>query len=101
MGVRSRSPPAGPLDPASRARIRIFSLKLTVLTLSASLLAVRYHYPPFAMVSSGAFWYAAFAGLLALLHREPLAGPSLNGWDEVLAFLAIKALAQFLVAAAG
>jgi hypothetical protein len=91
----------GNLDPPSRERIRIFSLKLLVLMLFASLLAARYRYPPFAVIGSCAFWYAAFAGLLALLHREPLAGPSLNGWDELLAFLAIKALAQFLAAITG
>jgi hypothetical protein len=89
------------LDPTSRARIRIFGVKLLVLLPFSALLAARYRYPPFAMIASFAGWYAIFAGALALVRGEPIGGPSLNGWDELLAFFALKALAQFLAAAAG
>jgi hypothetical protein len=89
------------LDPASRARLRIFSFKLLVLFPIATLLAVRYRQPLFEMISSFAGWYGFFSGLVALFRREQVAGPSLNGWDEMVAFFALKYLAQFLSAILG
>jgi hypothetical protein len=88
----------GALDPASRARIRIFSFKLLVLFPIATLLAVQ---PLFETISSFALWYGLFSGVVALFRRERVAGPTLNGWDEVLAFYALKYLAQFLSAVVG
>jgi hypothetical protein len=46
-------------------------------------------------------WYGFFAGVVALFRWEQFAGPSLNGWDEVLAFFALKYLAQFLTGVMG
>ena len=89
------------LDPASRARLRIFSFKLLVLFPFAMVLAARYHYPVFATVSSFACWYGVFSGLVALFRREPVAGPSLNGWDELLAFFALRFLSEFLTTVIG
>jgi hypothetical protein len=86
------------LDPLSRARLRIFSFKLLVLFPFATLLAVRYRYPLFGTISSFASWYGFFSGVVAMFRREQVAGPSLNGWDELLAFFALKYLAQFLSA---
>ena len=74
----------------------IFSFKLLVLFPIASLLAVRYRQPLFETISSFALWYGLFSGAVALFRREQVAGPTLNGWDEVLAFYALKYLAQFL-----
>ena len=89
------------LDPASRARIRIFSLKLFVLFPIATLLAARYRQPLFETISSFALWYGLFSGVVALLRREQVAGSTLNGWDEMLAFYALKYLVQFLSAILG
>ena len=86
------------LDPLSRARIRIFSFKLLVLFPFSTLLAARYRYPLFDTIASFAGWYGIFSGLVGLFRREQVAGPSLNGWDELLAFFALKYLTQFLSA---
>jgi hypothetical protein len=45
-----------------------------------------------------AFWYGLFAGAIALFRWERVAGPSLNGWDELLAFFALQCLAGSLSA---
>ena len=89
------------LDPLSRSRVRIFSFKLLVLLPFSTLLAARYRYPLFETISSFAGWYGFFSGLVALFRREQVAGPSLNGWDEMVAFFALKYLAQFLSAILG
>lgn len=90
-----------PLDPLSQSRIRTFSFKLLVLFPFATLLAARYRQPLFAEISLFAGWYGFFSGLIALFRREQVAGPSLNGWDELLGFFALKYLAQFLAALVG
>jgi hypothetical protein len=89
------------LDPLSQSRIRTFSFKLLVLFPFATLLAARYRQPLFAEISLFAGWYGFFSGLTALFRREQVAGPSLNGWDELLGFFALKYLAQFLAALVG
>jgi hypothetical protein len=86
------------LDPLSRTRLRLFSLKLAILFPFSTLLAARYHQPLFEEIALCAFWYGFFSGAVALFIRERFAGPSLNGWDELLAFFALKFLAQFLSA---
>ncbi|HEY2539011.1 MAG TPA: hypothetical protein VGI28_05865 [Stellaceae bacterium] len=96
MFMKSQSGLLDALDPLSRSRIRIFSFKLLVLFPFSMLLAARYRIDMFAEVALCAFWYGFFSGLVALVRREPVAGPSLNGWDEVVAFFALKYLAQFL-----
>jgi uncharacterized membrane protein YagU involved in acid resistance len=101
MSTRSQLGLLDALDPLSRSRIRIFSFKLLVLLPFSILLAARYRYPLFQTISSFALWYGLFAGLIALFRREQVGGPSLNGWDELLAFFALKYLAQFLSAIAG
>jgi hypothetical protein len=85
-------------DPLSQARLRIFGFKLLILFPFATLLAVRYRYPLFNEIAMLAFWYGLFAGAVALFRWEPVAGPSLNGWDELLAFFALKCLAGSLSA---
>jgi len=57
--------------------------------------------PLFGTISSFACWYGFISGLVALFRREQVAGPSLNGWDEMLAFFALKYLAQFLSVVVG
>ena len=101
MSTRTQLGLLGALDAASRARIRIFSFKLLVLLPIATLLAVRYRQPLFETISSFALWYGLFSGVVALFRRERVAGPTLNGWDEMLAFYALKYLAQFLSAVVG
>ncbi len=101
MSSKSQLRLLGALDPASRARIPLFSFKLFVLFPIASLLAVRYRQPLFETISSFALWYGLFSGVVALFRREQVAGPTLNGWDEVLAFYALKYLAQFLLVIVG
>jgi len=98
MSTRSQSGLLDALDPLSRVRIRIFTFKLLVLLPFSTLLAARYRYPLFETISSFAGWYGFFSGLVALFRREQVAGSSLNGWDEMLAFFALKYLAQFLSA---
>jgi|SRR5271156_4924090 len=100
MSARSQSGLLDALDPLSRSHIRIFSCKLLVLFPIATLLALRYRYPLFGTISSFACWYGFFSGVVALLRRDQVAGPSLNGWDEALAFFALRYLAQFLSAIA-
>ena len=101
MSTRSQLGLPGALDPLSRSRVRIFSFKLLILFPVATLLAGRYRYPLFETISSFAGWYGVFSALVALFRREQVAGPSLNGWDEMLAFYALKYLALFLSAAVG
>ena len=85
-------------DPLLQSRLRIFGFKLLILFPFAMLLAVRYRYPLFNEIAMLAFWYSLFAGAIALFRWEPIAGPSLNGWDEVLDFFALKCLAESLSA---
>jgi hypothetical protein len=101
MSSKSQLDLLGAVDPVSRARIRIFSFKLLVLFPIAIFLAVRYRQPLFETISSFALWYGFFAGVVALFRWERFGGPSLNGWDEVLAFFALKYLAQFLTGVMG
>ena len=98
MSTRPQPGNLGALDPLSRWRIRIFSFKLLVLFPVATLLAAQYRYPVFGTISSFACWYGVFSGLVALFRREQVAGASLNGWDEMLAFFALRYLAEFLSA---
>jgi hypothetical protein len=98
MSTRLQSELWDALDPSSRWRIRIFSFKLLLLIPVAMLLAAGYRFPLFGTISSFAGWYGFFSGLVAAFRRERVAGPSLNGWDEMLAFFALKYLAQFLSA---
>src|SRR5271169_6488473 len=101
MATRSELSLSGALDPLSRSHIRIFSFKLLVLFPVATLLAARYRYPLFETISSFACWYGVLSGLVALFRWEQVAGPSLNGWDEVLGFFALTYLAQFLSGVVG
>ena len=98
MPMKSQSGLLDALDPLSRSRIRIFSFKLLVLFPFSMLLAARYRIDVFDEIGLCAFWYGFFSGLVALVRREPIAGASLNGWDELVAFFALKYLAQFLAA---
>jgi hypothetical protein len=88
-------------DQSSRMRLRLFSFKLMVLFPFSMLMAVRFHVSVFGEIGLCAFWYGFFTGMFALVRREPVAGPSLNGWDELLAFLALKCLAEFLAGVVG
>jgi hypothetical protein len=91
----------GALDPSSRSRIRIFSFKLLVLFPLSILLAARYRDPLLETMSSFAGWYGVFPGLVAAFRRERVEGPSLDGWDEMLGFFALKYIAQLLSATVG
>lgn len=94
--MASRTDLLDALDQPSRMRLRLFCSKLMVLFPFATLMAVRFHVSGLGEIGLCAFWYGFFTGLVALVRREPVAGPSLNGWDELLAFVALKCLAQFL-----
>ena len=85
-------------DPLSQSRLWIFGFKLLILFHSRCCWPVRYHYPVFDEIALCAFWYGLFAGAVALFRWESVAGPSLNGWDELLAFFALKCLAGSLSA---
>jgi hypothetical protein len=89
------------LDPNSQMRLRLFRLKLLILFPCAILLALCFRVSVFLEIASCAFCYGFFTGAAALVRWEPVAGPSLNGWDELLAFLALKCLAQFLASILG
>ena len=101
MLTRPQSGFLADLDPLSRWRLRVFGFKLLVLFPFAMLLAARDRFPLFATISSFACWYGFFSGVVALFRREEIAGPSLNGWDELLAFFALKYIAQFISAIIG
>ena len=101
MSTRSQLGLLDALDPSSRSRIRIFSFKLLVLFPFSMLLAAQYRQPLFDEIAILAFWYGFFSGAVALARWERVAGSSLNGWDELLAFLALTCFARFLSAVVG
>lgn len=88
------------LDPISQARVRIFSFKLLVL-LQFSIVGAPLSFLAVRDDSVLCLLVWRLLGVMALLRREPVAGSSLNGWDELLVFFALKYLAQFLAAISG
>ena len=88
------------LDPVTRLRLRGFGLRLTVLSV-CTLAFSRHGMSPIATASVFCLWYGIFAGAAALVRRERFGAPSLNGWDEMLAFNALALLARVLSGAVG
>jgi hypothetical protein len=85
----------GALDPASRARLRLFAFKLLIVAVFS--LAYTQSGVPFCRAMSLlCLWYSFFAGAAALFRRERIGATSLNGWDEMLAFDGLALLAEFL-----
>jgi hypothetical protein len=86
------------LDPASRLRLRGFALKLSLLAVCTLAFAGQGG-RLFATASLFCVWYSIFAGIAALMRRERIGAPTLNGWDEMLAFDALALLARVLAGA--
>ena len=80
------------LDPATRLRIRIFSIKLlTVIPLSVAF-ATHRNYPLLGTMSFFCSWNGAFAGFAALFQHHKYNAAFLTAWDEMAAFLALAVL---------
>jgi hypothetical protein len=61
------------LDPNSRHRIRIFTMKLLVVLLIAVAIAVPQGHPPFRRLAFFCTWQSLIAGMTALFQRQPAA----------------------------
>ena len=82
------------LDPLSRARLRLFTLKFLIVA------AFSHVYAEFGVSFCNAMsllclWYSIFAGTTALFRRDRFGAASLNGWDEMIAFDGLALLAKF------
>ena len=87
----------GSLDPASRRRAHRLLLQVLVLTslMSWPYFAHKQSLQGFAASLASIFALGAmFGALFTSLRREPFAKGSLNGWDEVLVFIALSRLAH-------
>ena len=81
------------LDSASQLTCRRFLMTLALLTIWSAVLSPRAVFAGAALLSSGC---AALTFVVALLSRERFCGPSLNRWDEPIAFSAVYFGARFL-----
>ena len=87
----------GSLDPASRRRASRFLLQILLLTGLVSWPYLAHKQSLQGLTASLASIFALgamFSALFTSLRREPFAKGSLNGWDEVLAFIALSRLAD-------
>ncbi len=87
----------GSLDPASKQRASRFLLQILLLTslVSWPYLAHKQSLQGFTASLASIFALGAmFSVLFTSLRREPFAKGSLNGWDEVLVFIALSRLAH-------
>ncbi len=87
----------GSLDPASRQRAGRFLLQVLLLTslMCWPYLAHKQSLQEFTASLASIFALGAmFGALFTSLRREPFATGSLNGWDEVLVFIALSRLAD-------
>ena len=87
----------GSLDPASRRRASRFLLQILLLTslVSWPYLAHKQSLQELTASLTSIFALGAmFSALFTSLRREPFATGSLNGWDEVLVFIALSRLAD-------
>ena len=87
----------GSLDPASRRRASQFLLQILLLTslMSWPYLAHKQSLQGLTAGLASIFALGAmFSALFTSLRREPFATGSLNGWDEVLVFIALSRLAD-------
>ena len=82
------------LDPASRLRVRIFSLKLLTAIPISVVLATHQNYPVLAAMSFIFFWNSVFAGFAALFQGHRYNAAFLTAWDEMAAFLALAVLTR-------
>src|ERR1700722_4074443 len=89
------------LDPASRRRVAIFTVKLLVVLLVAIVFAVPRGYPPFRALAFFCGWQSAFAGAAALFHHHRLDAGFISAWDEMGAFLGIAGWARLAGPIAG
>ena len=87
----------GSLDLASRRRASRFLLQLLLLTSLMSWPYLAHKQSLQGLTASLASIFALgamFSALFTSLRREPFAKGSLNGWDEVLVFIALSRLAD-------
>jgi len=87
----------GSLDPASRRRASRFLLHVLVLTSLVSWPFLAHKQPLQGLTANLAAIFALgamFGALFTSQRREPFAKGSLNGWDEVLVFIALSRLAD-------
>ena len=81
------------LDVASRVTVFRFIFNTGLIFILLAPQRDRLSHGTMAIAVLGA---AAMTGLLALVFREPLRGPSLNRWDETLAYLGVAALMRVM-----
>jgi uncharacterized membrane protein HdeD (DUF308 family) len=89
------------LDPLSRRRLKIFTLKLAVVVLFAAALAIKQHYPALRTLAVFFGCQSLFAGAIAAIQRQRIDTVSLNAWDEMAAFFAVTMLVRLVAAFAG
>jgi hypothetical protein len=89
-------PDLGSLDPTSRRRIRVFAVKLLLVTPVSVALATQLGYPLFGTVSYLCLWHSFFCGVVGLFRRDRHGAAVLTAWDEMAAFLAIAILTHWL-----
>jgi hypothetical protein len=81
----------GRVDPASQWAIKRFLIKLAAIAAFAVAITQR---PAAESVLILAYVNVLTSMVIALLHREPCNGGTLNHWDEAAAFTALCALAH-------
>ena len=77
------------LDAASRITLYRFACTAVLFLVW---LAQRHDWLADGTLATAMLGAAVMTGLLAAFFREPLRGPSLNRWDETIAYLGIAAL---------
>ena len=81
-------------DPLSQQTCRRLFVSLALLTLWAKMLSPQAFWVGVAVMSGVC---ALIAATFALLRRERLLAPSLNYWDEAMAFVGVHCLTGLLI----
>jgi hypothetical protein len=89
------------LDAPLRRRALIFTVKLLVVILVATVVAMPRGLPPFRALAFFCGWQSVFAGVAALFHRHRLDAGFLTAWDEMAAFFGVAELARVIGVIAG
>lgn len=82
------------LDPASQRAVRFFVVRLLVVLLVPVALLVRGPEVYLATVLTLCVVYTTVAAVMAMIRGERPDAPSLNGWDEALAFCLVAGLVR-------
>jgi len=86
-----------PPDPASRLTIRRFALTLTLAIVLALFARPGYRMSFFFAMTSLAVTVSA---VFALFGQDKFNGPTINRWDETLAYMAVSVLAMAVTTSA-